>query len=426
MGAGITVSNMFQGVRVKQFARLGSTKLRAVVVVGMSAVLTLSACGRGDSGGSGSDPGITNDTIHLGASYPESGPASAYSGFNNGIKAAFEAANADGGVKMGDGKTRKITYTLYDDAYTPDKAVANARRLVENDQVFALAGVFGTGSVSATAGYFDSQKVPAIDSFSASAEWRDPDTEHAYVTTWGMYGLQETNAIAADILKLDPNAKVAILYQNDESGKPGAELLEKTLNDAGGELVAKETYEVTAPTVDSQVSNLAQSGADFVVWAAGPKQIVQGIQKSAALGWTPQMYTNSAGASIPTVMKPAGPGAVGLRTPVYVKNPVDPTWEDDPALEEYRDVVAKYGDGADVGDTFVNVGYAAGQSILAQLERLKEPTRAALIKLAKDYSQEYDIPSLLPGVNFNERSTDVKDTGLKMQEYDGTTWKHTE
>jgi branched-chain amino acid transport system substrate-binding protein len=410
---------------VKQSARLGITKLRATAVIGLAAVLALSACGRGDSG-SDADPGITSDTIHLGATYPASGPASAYSGFNKGIQAAFNAADAHGGVRMGDGKTREITYTLYDDAYVPDKAVANARRLVEHDHVFALAGVFGTPSVSAIAGYVDGQKVPAIDSYSASPVWRDPKLAHAYVTAWGPYGLQETTAIATDILKLDAHPKVAILYQNDEAGKPGAELLAKILRDAGGQLVAKETYEVTAPTVDSQVTNLARSGADFVVWAAGPKQIIQGVQKAAALGWQPQMYTNSAGSSIPTIMKPAGPGAVGLRTPVYLKNPVDPTWAGDAAVRDYRDVIAKYGDGADVDDGFVFTGYATGQSIIAQLERLKEPTRAALIKLAKDYSQEYAIKTLLPGVNFNEPSTDVKATGLRIQEYNGTTWKLTQ
>jgi branched-chain amino acid transport system substrate-binding protein len=413
---------------VKRSTRPGITKLRAVGVVGMAAVLALSACGRGESGGGGggggeaSDPGITDDTIRLGANYPASGPASAYAGVNKGISAAFRAANAEGGVEMGDGKTREIEYILYDDAYTPDKALANARRLVENDEVFALAGSFGTPGNTAIAPYVESQKVPSIDIFSSAAEWRDPERENPYVTSWGFTGLQEHSAMTADILEQDPNAKVGIIFQNDETGRPATELMEKLLADAGGELVAKETYDITAPTVDSQVTNLAGSGADFVVWGTGPKQVVQAIQKSAALGWQPQMYVPAANSSIPSVMQPAGPGAVGARSVVYAKNPVDPQWADDPAVKEFQEVIAKYGDGASPDDAYAFTGYVMGQSILAQLERLEEPTREALMELAKDYSQEYDVPTLLEGVKFNEASTDLEDTGLRIQEFDGTTW----
>jgi ABC-type branched-subunit amino acid transport system substrate-binding protein len=130
--------------------------------------------------------------------------------------------------------------------------------------------------------------------------------------------------------------------------------------------------------VDSQVTSLAQSGADFVIWNVGPKQIVQAIQKSTQLGWKPQMYLPSAQSSIPAVIGPAGPGAAGARTPVYIKNPVDPTWADDPAVAEYWKIITEYGAGASPDDTFVVQGYAMGQSILAQLERLEEPTREAL------------------------------------------------
>jgi branched-chain amino acid transport system substrate-binding protein len=412
---------------VKRSTRLGATKLRALGVVGMAAVLALSACGRGDSGGgsggdAASDPGITDNSIHLGASYPASGPASAYAGVNKGINAVFEAANAHGGVKMGDGKKRKIEYTLYDDAYTPEKAVANARRLVENDQVFAFAGFFGTPGNNAIASYVDSQKVPNVDIYSTSVQWRDPKTEHPYVTSWGMTGEQEFSATTADILKRDPHAKVATILANDDQGVILTALMEKALGQSGGKLVDHETYDITAPTVDSQVSNMANSGADYVQWLTGPKQIVQAIQKSTQLGWKPKMYVPLSKSSIPAVMQPAGPGAIGTRSAVIVKNPLDPKWANDSAVKEYRDVIAKYGDGLSPDDQYANTGYAMGQSILAQLEALKKPTRAALIKLAKDYSQEYDIPSLLPGVNFNERSTDLKDTGIRMQEYDGTTW----
>jgi len=366
------------------------------------------------------DPGITDTEIKIGSSYAFSGNTSFYGVISKMHQAYIKFLNEEkGGVKMGDGKTRKLTYTVYDDAYVPARMVENVKRLVEQDQVFTVFNTLGTPTNSAIWDYLNEQKVPQLFVATGASKWGDYQG-HPWTIGWQPTYPSESKVYVEYLKKEKPNAKVAILYQNDDYGKDYQGAFEKAIAGTGITVVAKETYEATDPTVDSQVTNLSKTGADVFFNVSTPKFAAQAIKKVAELGWTPLHVLNGVSASIPSVLQPAGlDNSKGIVTSTYGKDPADPKYDSDPAMKEFKRIVAKYDSSLNPLDTLVAYGYGVMETLVKTLEGTKAPTRKALIDSARSISNFH--PSLaLDGVNVNTTATDAFPIeALQIENFDG-------
>jgi branched-chain amino acid transport system substrate-binding protein len=396
------------------------------VIALLAVALLASACGRSDDegggggggGGGGSDPGITDKEIKLGGSYPFSGPASAYRAIADGAKAQFAYVNSQGGV---DG--RKITFKTLDDAYEPPKAVANARRLIEQEQVFALFNTLGTPNNLAIWDYVNQQKVPHVFVATGASNWGADVASHPYTTGWQPNYVTEAK-IYADYLKDNKeNAKVAVLYQNDGFGKDLLGGFEQAVQGSGIRVVAKESYEVTDPTVASQVKKLAGSGADTFLNITTPKFSAQAIATIAKSDWKPLHILNNVGASKTLVLKPAGlDNAKGIISTAYFKDPEDPQWASDEAMQEYKAALRKYKPRADPNEPFHVYGWAAASTMAEALKQMKQPTRQALMDAVRGLNLE--IPILLPGNRVQTGSGDgYPIEAMQIERFDGKSWQ---
>ena len=373
--------------------------------VSMPALLTLVmvlaiGCGRGDEeggvGGGGksaaASPGITDTSIKLGGSYPLSGPASAYASIAAGAEARFEAENAKGGV---DG--RKISFTTLDDGYEPQRAVTNARRLIERDQVFALFNTLGTPNNLATWDYVNQKKVPHVYLATGASAWGADIDKHPYTIGWQPDYVSEAHTYAEFLKEKKPNAKVAVLYQNDGFGKDLLGGFEKSIAGSAIKVVAKESYEATDPTITSQMRKLGSSGADTFLNITTPKFSAQSIAALAKSDWKPLHILNNVGASKNLVLKPVGlENAKGIYSTAYFKDPEDPKWDDDAAMKEFKAGVKKYEPKANPQETFVAYGWAAASTMIEALKAMKEPTRESLMEAVRN--MDVEIPLLLPGI----------------------------
>jgi branched-chain amino acid transport system substrate-binding protein len=397
----------------------------AWVVALLTLALLASGCGRGDDGGGGggggggSDPGITDKEIKLGGSYPFSGPASAYRAIADGAKAYFAYINAQGGV---DG--RKISFQTLDDGYEPPKAVANARRLVEQEKVFALFNTLGTPNNLAIWDYLNQQKVPqAYVATGASAFGADVKA-HPYTIGWQPNYVTEAKIYADYLKKEKPNAKVAALYQNDGFGKDLLGGFEKALAGSNVKVVAKESYEVTDPTITSQMRKLAGSGADTFLNITTPKFSALAIAAIAKSDWKPLHILNNVGASKSLVLTPVGlENAKGIISTTYFKDPDGPEWADDEAMKEYKANLKKFAPKADPNEPFNAYGWTAAATMVEALKGMKEPTRAALMESIRNMDTE--IPMLLPGVKVQ---TSGEEDGypleaMQIMKFNGTNWE---
>ncbi|HEX2850195.1 MAG TPA: ABC transporter substrate-binding protein [Acidimicrobiales bacterium] len=373
----------------------------------VAALLTLAAaCGgrsnssssSGSSGSTASSPGITDTEVKLGGSYPFSGPASAYGAIGKTLEGYFKYVNDQGGVKMGDGKTRKITFTTYDDAYTPANAVANAKRLVEQDQVFALFNTLGTANNTAIMDYANQQKVPQLYVATGAGTFGVNPTAHPFTTGWQLAYPTEAAIYGQYLKDSKPDAKVAVLYQNDDYGKDYLNAFKKAIQGTQIKIVSEQSYETTDPTVDSQVTNLAQTGADVFFNVTTPKFAAQAIKKAGELGWKPLQLLNSVSASITAVLKPAGfENAQNIVSATYIKDPTDPQWDNDAAMKKYKELLPKYASGVDPANSFGVYGFAVGETMVKALEATKKPTRDALMQAVRSM-KGVEIGLLLPGV----------------------------
>lgn len=393
-----------------------------LIALGAAAALVLSACGRDSGGGAGakySDPGISDDSITIGSSVPLSGPASAYGVVSQVHKAYFKYVNDElGGI---DG--RKVNYVAYDDGYDPARTVENARRLVEKDKAFAVFGVIGTPTNLAVWDYLNQQKVPQL--FVGSAETKlSSDPNHPLTMAVLPAFTTEAAIMTADVLKNNPHPKVAILYQNDDFGHGILSAFERAFSGTAVELVGKQSYDVTDPTVDSQVVNLKASGADvFIAWT-NPKQAAQAIKKAHEIDWKPSIYISSAATSIESVLKPAGlDAAKGVRSTFYSKDPSDAQWQSDKGFQEYKRILEKYGSGINVSDQIAALGYSQVQLIVAALKGMRTPTRQGLMDSATALAG-VQLGMLLPGIT----ATTAKDDHFaieteQVQSFDGSRWQ---
>ena len=379
-------------------------------------LLLAAGCGR-DEGGEKS-PGITKTEIKLGGSYPFSGPASAYKSIADGANAYFDLVNSKGGV---DG--RKIKFVTLDDAYEPPRAVQNARRLVEEEKVFALFNTLGTPNNLAIWDYTNQKKVPQAFVATGASDWgADPD-KHPWTIGWQPDYVTEARTYADYLKENKPNAKVAVLFQNDGFGKNLLGGFEKAIEGSGIKVVAKESYEVTDPTIASQISKLAASGADTFLNVTTPKFSAQAIAAIAKSDWKPLHLLNNVGASKTLVLTPAGlDNAKGIISTTYFKDPEDPKWASDGAMREYKATLKRFSPRSNPNDPFHVYGWGAAQTMVTALKNMKQPTREAFMDAARHLDET--PPILLPGVEVKTGDGDgYPIEAMQVQRFNGQRWE---
>ena len=364
------------------------------------------------------DPGASDKEIRIGAIHPFSGPASAYGTIGKAIGAYFDKINADGGVNG-----RKIKYIDVDDSYNPAKTVEQVRKLVEEDEVLALVGPLGTPSNTAIHKYMNAKKVPQLFVSSGATKWGDPKN-FPWTMGWQPTYQAEGTIYAHHILDTKPNAKIAVLMQNDDYGKDYFKGFEDGLGDKKGMIVAKVTYEVTDPTIDSQMVSLKASGADVFFNITTPKFAAQAIKKAADIGWKPVHYLNSVSGSVSAVLAPAGlENATGIMTTLYIKDPTDPQFANDPALKDWTAWMKAYYPTGNLADSFNVFGYSVAQTMVQVLKQAGDNlTRENVMKQAA--SLDLTLPMLLPGVNIKTGPDDSYPIEREqLARFDGKTWQ---
>jgi len=346
------------------------------------------------------DPGATDTEIKIGNINPYSGPASAYGTIGKAIGAYFDKVNAEGGING-----RKIKYITYDDGYSPPKAVEQARKLVESDEVLLIFQSLGTPSNSAIHRYMNQKKVPQLFVATGATKWGDPKN-FPWTMGWQPNYQTEGRIYAKYLLDKHPNGKIGILYQNDDYGKDYVKGLKDGL--AGKiKVVAELPYEPADPTVDSQIVNLKASGADIFYNVTTPKFAAQAIRKAAEIGWKPVHVLNSVSASVGSVLKPAGfPASQGILTTGYFKDPTDPEWKNDAAMKEWRAFMDKYYPQGDQTTPFNAYGYLVAQTLVQVLKQAGDNlTRENVMKQAANL-KNFELNLLLPGMKINTSPSD--------------------
>jgi ABC-type branched-subunit amino acid transport system substrate-binding protein len=343
------------------------------------------------------DPGASDSEIKIGNTNPYSGPASAYGTIGKTIAAYFKMLNEHGGING-----RKINFISYDDGYSPPKTVEMARKLVEQDEVLFLFQTLGTPSNTAIHKYTNAKKVPQLFVATGATKWDDPK-HYPWTMGWQPNYQTEGKIYAQHILKTKPNAKIGILYQNDDYGKDVLKGLKDGLGAKGQKLIVKEvTYEVSDPTVDSQIIQLQASGADVFVNITTPKFAAQAVRKVYDIGWKPVHYLNNVGASVGSVLKPAGfEKSVGVITTNYLKDYADKQWENDAGMKKYAEFMKKYYPDGNLVDASNVYGYTAARTLEQVLKQAGDNlTRANIMKQAASL-KNLELDTLLPGIKIN-------------------------
>jgi branched-chain amino acid transport system substrate-binding protein len=364
------------------------------------------------------DPGATDTAIKIGNIMPYSGPASAY-GVAGLIEAAyFRMINDHGGING-----RKIDFISYDDGYNPAKAVEQARKLVESDEVLVVFNPLGTPSNAAIQKYLNGKHVPQLFVGAGAGTFGDHKA-YPWTMAWQPPYQSEGRIYARYLMAEKPNAKIAVLYQNDDLGREVLKGLKDGLGDKAAMLVATESYEVTEPTIDSHIINLKASGADTFISVTTPKSAVQAIRKVAEMGWKPLFIQGYASASIASVLKPAGlENAQGILSAYYAKDGADPQWDNDPGMQRFYDFLAKYAPDKNRSDISVVYGYGAAQAMVQVLKQAGDDlTRANIMKQAASL-KDFVPDTVLPGVKLNTSETDFYPIEqLQMMRFEGERW----
>jgi len=364
-------------------------------------------------------PGVTDTEITLGQTMPYSGPASAYGTIGKAEAAYFDMINAQGGVNG-----RKIKLISLDDGYSPPKTVEQTRRLVEQDNVLAVFGSLGTATNTAIQKYLNERKVPQVFLATGATKWGDPK-RFPWTIGWQPPYQTEGHIYARYLLEHMPNARVAILYQNDDYGKDYVKGLTDGLGDKAKTMIVKEmSYEVSDPTDEPQVVALQSSGADVFFNVSTPKFAAQAIRKAHAIGWMPVQLLNSVSTSIAAVLKPAGlEASKGLISVQYAKAPTDPAWRDDPGYKDWLAWMDKYYPSGDKADGLNVGGYNAAQTMVQVLRQCGDDLSRENVMKQVANLHHLALPMLLPGITVDTSPTDwypVKQEQLAR--FDGTTW----
>ncbi|MGA9090954.1 MAG: ABC transporter substrate-binding protein, partial [Bradyrhizobium sp.] len=362
------------------------------------------------------DTGATDTEIKIGQTVPFSGPASAYASIGKAQAAYFKMINEQGGVNG-----RKINLIQYDDGYSPPKAVEQVRKLVESDEVLLTFQIIGTPSNAAVQKYLNAKKVPQLFAATGASKFTDPKN-FPWTLGFNPNYFVEGRIYGQYILKNYPNAKVGILYQNDDLGRDYLNGIKAGLGDkAAAMIVADASYEMTDPTVDSQILKLRAAGADVLFDASTPKFAAQTIKKNAELGWKPVHILDINATSVGAVMRPAGlEASKGVISVNYGKDPLDPTWKDDPGMKKYFDFMAKYYPEGDKNSNFNTYGYSTAQLMVHVLKQCGDDlTRANVLKQATNL-KNVQLDLALPGILGNTTPNDYRvNKQLQMMKFNG-------
>ena len=364
-------------------------------------------------------PGVSDTEIKIGNIMPYSGPASSYGTIGKAQAAYFRKINDEGGVNG-----RKINFISYDDAYSPPKAIEQARKLVESDEVLLIFQSLGTPSNSAIQKYMNSRKVPQLFVGSGATKFGDPKN-FPWTMGWQPTYQSEGRVMARYILEKHPNSKIAVFWQNDDAGKDQVKGLRDGLGEKAKMIIADASYEVSDPTIDSQIVTLKNSGADTFVSFSAPKAAAQAIRKIAELGWKPNYFISSTATSVATVLKPAGlENSKGLISTAYIKDPTDPAWKDDPATKTWIAFMDKYfPDGDKLNSTNV-YGYVTAQTMVQILKQCgNDLTRENVMKQAANI-KDFTLDMLIPGIKMNTGPNDFYPIEqMQLMRFDGEAWQ---
>jgi branched-chain amino acid transport system substrate-binding protein len=348
-------------------------------------------------------PGVTDTEIKIGNTGPYSGPLANASPIPLSMKAYFEMINAQGGVNG-----RKITWISYDDGYSPPKTVEMTRKLVEEDKVFLISGPVGTPTNTAVWHYLNENKVPQLFPATGATKWNDPKG-HPWTMAFFISYQAEGHIYAAYILKNQPNAKVAVMYQNDDFGKDYLKGLVDGLGDKASMIKAKASYETADPTVDSQIIQLQASGCDVLVTVAIPKFGSLVIRKMAEINWKPLHILNGIASSVGATLKPAGfENANGIISDTSFKDTTDPQWQGDAGYKQWLAFMDKYYPDGDKTDNQTVYGFSMAQTTVQVLKQCgDELTRENVMRQCANL-HDYELPMLLPGIAINTSPTDFQ------------------
>ena len=364
-------------------------------------------------------PGVTATEIKIGGVFPFSGPASSIGLVGKGVLAYVQSINERGGING-----RKINYIAMDDAYSPPKAVEHVRKLVESDEVAFIFSQLGTPGNTASAKYLVLKGVPTISIISGSNKFTS--VADFPQTTTGLVSFDTEGKIYAKYLsKALPNAKYAILYQNDDLGKDYVNAFKAFLKSDFDKRVVTAAYEISDPTIDSQVVSLKSSGAEALLVAGTPKFSAQAIRKVAEIGWKPTLIVNFPSSSVSATLKPAGfDNAMGVIVGTFIKDPTDSKWNDDAGMKAYRAFFAKYLAGSDIGDTNYLTGYQQGMILEQILKQCgNDLSRQNIVKQAKSL-KDLVLPTAMPSISINTSATNnMIWTQLQLQRWSGTNWE---
>jgi branched-chain amino acid transport system substrate-binding protein len=365
------------------------------------------------------DDGATDKEIKLGHTGPYSGPASSYGVIGKAIEAYFKMVNDQGGVNG-----RKINFITYDDGYSPPKIVEMVRKLVEQDKVLACFNTLGTPTNTAIHKYMNQKKVPQLYVATGASKWGKPKD---FPWTMGYQPDYHTEGAiyAKHLLATVKDAKIAVLMQNDDYGKDYYEGFREGLGKDVDKIVKHVTYEVTDPTVDSQVIQLKDSGANVFFNIAIPKFAAQAMKKAGDIGWKPVIYLNNVSAQVTAVMKPAGfENVQGVITAAYLMDPTDKQWEDHADMKAWREWMGKYNPGANLGDANNIYAYSVAFLMTETLRKCGDVlTRENVMKQAASH-QKLKVPLLVPGITVSTSATDYYPVqAVRLQRFKGETWE---
>src|SRR3984893_7440221 len=385
-----------------------------------AAVAILAATSSGALAQKKYDIGATDTEIKIGNIMPYSGPASAYGVIGKTEEAYFRKINAEGGING-----RKINFVSYDDGYSPPKTVEQARKLVESDEVLLIFNSLGTPPNTAIQKYMNSKKVPQLFVATGATKWNDPK-EFPWTMGWQPNYQSESRIYAKYILKEMPNAKIAILYQNDDYGKDYVKGLKDGLGaKAASMIVAEESYETTQPTIDSSIVKLKSTNADVFFNVTTPKFAAQAIKKISEIDWKPLHFLNNVSVSIGSVMKPAGfENLQNIISSAYLKDTSDPQWKDDAGMKAFDEFLAKHFPEGNRIDANVMYGYTVAQGLVHVLKNCGDNlTRENIMKQAASI-QNLELGGLLPGIKVNTSATDFAPISqLQLTKFKGETWE---
>jgi branched-chain amino acid transport system substrate-binding protein len=363
--------------------------------------------------------GVTATEIRIGQTMPYSGPVSAFGALGKGEVGYFKMLNERGGING-----RKVNLISLDDGYAPPKAVEQTRRLVESDEVALIFSTIGTAQNTAIAKYLQSKNIPQL--FPGSGASKFADIAQYPQATLGVQApaRYEARLYARYALAKNPDAKFGVLSQNDDFGRDYLLGLKDVLGDKYDSIVTSATYEVSDPTIDSQIVKLKASGAEMFVIAATPKFAAQAIRKSFEIGWRPMTFLANVAVWISTVMQPAGlEASTGIISTAYVKDPDDPAWKDDAGVRQWRDFMTKYVPESDQHDTNYVNAYNSAMVLEAVLKACGDDLSTENILKQAYAIKDLELPMLLPGIKVNTSPTDhVPVDQMQFMRFNGRNW----